>query len=97
MAHDFRISYKDDKAYFFGYCNGVMYHVFHAEAHDAIFSGDNGRERVTVKEAKRALSAAINYFDKSGYPDPKRMDDIKAFRSRLNKYPNDDLCEIWYG
>ena len=97
MAHDFRIAYKDDEAFFFGFCNGVMYHVFHAEEHDAGVSGDNGVERVTVKEAKNALSVAIFYFDRIGYPDPERMDDIKSFRSRLDKYPDDDLCEIWYG
>lgn len=78
MAHDFGITYKDDVAYFCGYCNGIMYHVFRAEEHDAWVSGDNGKEKVTVREAKQALSKAIAYFDKIGYPD-------------------DDLCEIWYG
>ena len=97
MAHDFRIAYKDDAAYFCGYSNGIMYHVFRAEKHDAGVSGDNGREKVTVREAKQALSKAITYFDKIGYPDSKRMDAIKAFRSRLDKYPDNDLCEIWYG
>lgn len=97
MAHVFMITHKDDTACFCGYCNGIMYHVFRAENHDAGFSGDNAKERVTVREAKCALSEAITYFDKIGYPDSKRMDSVKLFRSRLDTYPDDDMCEIWYG
>ena len=100
MAHDFMIQHKkgndEHTAFFCGYCNGVMYKVFGMECHDMIVSGDGFSTDVPVGEAKDALDRAIAYFDRSRYPDPHRMDDIKCFRKEMDTFADDDPCIIWF-
>lgn len=99
MAHDFGII-KNGKdkgwAFFFGYAGGLMYRVFGEEKHNAILSGDNGKEVKSKAETEKALDMAIEKFDRMNYPDRSAMDDIKQFREKMkNDSPKDEYI-IWY-
>ena len=101
MAHDFFIQHKDGNdeyfAIFRGYCNGIMYKAFGMEIHDMIVSGDGFATSVSVFDAKTALDKAIKAFDESEYPDPRRMDNIKTFRQKMDQFPVNGSCLIWFG
>lgn len=103
MAHSFAITYEGKKngnpaferAYFFGFCNGIMYEVFEMQHHYAGASGDGCIEEVTLDNAKSSLDLAIDYFDNwSNYPDPSRMNDIKNFRKYLDELKDQDKGKI---
>ena len=98
MAHDFGIrnTKKREFAYFFGYANGLMYKAFGDQKHDMGLSGDNKTELKTREETIKALDCAIEKFDKMGYPDDTRMDDIKEFRRSMENDPLTDTYEVWY-
>ena len=98
MAHDFGIrnTKKKEFTYFFGYANGLMYKAFGDQKHDMGMSGDNKTELKTREETIRALDGAIEKFDKMGYPDVTRMDDIKEFRRSMENDPLTDTYEVWY-
>ena len=98
MAHDFGINNKRKKNYtfFFGYADGLMYRAFNEQKHDAIFSGDGGKEEKTKAETEKALDFAIKEFDRMGYPDPSRMDDIKQFRKEMLSDPEGDTYEVFF-
>lgn len=98
MAHDFGIRNMKQRefAYFFGYANGVMYKAFGDQKHDMGVSGDNKTEVKTREETIKALDWAIDQFDKMGYPDDTRMDEIKKFRQSIEKDPATDMYEVWY-
>ena len=102
MAHAFMIRHndnEDDTAVFSGYCNGVMYEAFGMQGHNMYVSGDGLSTTIPVGEAKAALDRAIEYFDKSQYPDPHRMDSIKRFRREMDTdtFDDNDCCTIWFG
>ncbi len=98
MAHDFEIRTKDKKrtAYFFGYCNAVMYRAFHHPECDAGISGCDAKFTITKNETLRGLSKAIRLFDRSHYPDPTRMDDIKSFYTQCLADSDDTEYVIWF-
>lgn len=105
MAHDFSITYENEKkgeearkeAFFFGFCDGVMYKVFGMERHYAGVSGDGLAEEVPLEFAKERLDWAIEYFDDwSDYPDPNRMNEIKEFRKFLDTV-NEGKCVLFFG
>ena len=98
MAHDFGIRNTKKKgfSYFFGYAEGLMYRAFGEEKHNRGISGDNGTEIKTKAETERALDRAIIEFDGMCYPDPTRLDDIKAFRREMANDGPTDTYEIWY-
>lgn len=98
MAHDFGIrnTKNEEWAFFFGYANGLMYEAFDEQRHNAGFSGDGGKETRSWRLTERALSYAIGKFDRMGYPDPNRMDDIKEFYKKVRDDPHSDTYEIWY-
>lgn len=101
MAHNFLIQYKEDDdeyiAVFRGYCNGIMYKAFGMETHDMIVSGDGFTTSISVVDAKMALDKAVKDFDESEYPDPHRLDNIKAFRQKMDQFPVNGSCLIWFG
>lgn len=70
-------------AYFFGYAEGLMYIAFNATEHCYGFSGDGKEITISREEALKGLKKAITKFDTIDYPDPTRMDDIKAFYARM--------------
>ena len=100
MAHDFYIHRKDNKenmGTFFGYCNGVMYHAFNHLECDMGISGDGSTHIITKIEAIKGLATAVYIFNRSNYPDPTRMDDLKQFLIELlceNDEPDDTLYKI---
>ncbi len=98
MAHDFGIrnTKRKDFSWFFGYANGLMYGAFGEHKHDAGVSGDNGREIKSKAETEKALDIAIRIFDAMHYPDPHRLDEIKAFRLEMANDASGDTYKIWY-
>lgn len=93
MAHEFEIrkkgvdpdnmTYGVDNAYFFGFCEGVMYQAFkHPEANGGM-SGYNVEFVISKAAALKGLDKAIKAFNQSDYPDKTRMDDIKTFRKNM--------------
>ena len=101
MAHNFLIQYKEDDdeyiAVFRGYCNGIMYKAFGMETHDMIVSGDGSTTSISVVDAKTALDKAVKDFDESEYPAPHRLNNIKAFRQKMDQFPVNGSCLIWFG
>lgn len=99
MAHDFAIRNKKNKdwKYFFGFAQGLMYHAFHEEKHFAMVSGDGGAEDKNKQETEKALDWAIQTFDRMGYPDPTRLDEIKQFRKDMVKDPATDTYQVYFG
>lgn len=59
-------------------------------------AGDNKTELKTHEETIKALDCAIEKFDKMGFPDDTRMDDIKEFRRSMENDPLTDTYEVWY-
>lgn len=98
--HDCEEEYLDIpdeyRAYFFGYAEGIMYLAFNMESHCMGFSGDNIDIEIDRETALKGISKAIEYYDKSNYPDPTKMDDIKAFCQRMQNefkdYPKYIIC-----
>jgi hypothetical protein len=97
MAHDFGICNKRKKNYtfFFGYADALMYRAF-GEQRPNIFSGNGDKREKTKAEAEKALDYAIREFDRMGYPDPTRMDDIKQFRKEMLSDPDNDTYEVFF-
>lgn len=98
MAHDFSIRVKssterDKVAYFFGYANGVMYKAFGHPECNMMFSGSGVEIDIDRKTAVKSLKAAISLFSQMDYPDPKRMDDLKAFLKRIE---DGEINEEWF-
>lgn len=99
MAHDFGIRNKTKQgkwSFFFGYAEGIMYEVFNEWEHNRGVSGDNTTLEKSKEVTEKALDRAISEFDRMGYPDPTRMDDIKEFRKTMDENGEDDVYEIWY-
>ncbi len=71
------------KASFFGYAEGIMYRAFGMEEHCMGWSGDNVDIEIDRNTAIKGISKAIELFNQINYPDPKRMDEIKAFYQRM--------------
>ncbi len=98
MAHDFGIMNKRTRRteWFFGYANALMYRAFGEEQHNAGCSGDGAEVIKTFQETKEALDKAIAEFDQMGYPDPTRLDEIKAFRKAMNEDEPTDLYVVGF-
>lgn len=109
MAHDFSITYENEmkdeqaerRAYFFGFCDGVMYKSFNMEHHSAGLSGDGCIEEIGLEEAKKGLDLAIDYFNNSNYSDSNRINkiqvnNIKEFREFLDTV-NKGKCVLFFG
>lgn len=84
-------------AFFFGYCNAIMYTSFGMNHHDAVVTGDGSTETITREIALSGLDSAIARFETADFPDYRRIDDLIEFRSNMDTLMKDtSLFQVHY-
>lgn len=91
MSHEFYIRAKgaDIKTagYFAGLANGLLYEAFGMKYHFMGVSGDNVPEIISREKAIEGLDKALAKWPDLHYPDPKRIDHLRHFRTQCdNEY-----------
>ena len=86
----------DDRAEFDGFANGFLYRAFNALDHFAGVSGDAVPIITNGIDAMAGLEIAINMWNEINYPDPHRMDELKAFFERHKNEKTDNFLMIFF-
>lgn len=97
MAHDFKIKHKNniDKAWFFGFANGLLYTTFNAIDCYAVFSGNGETIERSYDEVYAGLVHIINEI-RSWYPDKSRADELAIFLEKMENHPHDSVYELTF-